>query len=743
MGIKSIKIKNLLSYDEVYISDIKDINCIIGRNNTGKSNLLKLIKYFYTKLEKKEAIPPKLNNNYSSFGEISIQYDITRISKIVNSQKNGNNKFFRQIASSLLKQTYYERLSFFLNESNDSKTYTLTLKINSDHSIKWSTKSTKTLNIINHLYPYFDLETRHVDLYDWDKLWLLISKLKSFNVEKITNEEIVNFFDSKIGENSNSYSDYITKIKEITKTTKYRYKEKVLNFVKVGLDGQSFEIDGKQLEMQSDGTNSFKYIEIFLSLLISLTRRDYITPIVFIDEAEIGLHPKKSELLIENLHDIYISFKKTKKTHEQNKYATPYPNIFLSTHSPNILKSVVKSFDFNQQVLHFSMRNGCTLIRKMNSNYNDTRFLNIFNDNEARLFFSEFIFFVEGATEQELFSNRALLNKFKHLKRIDVYAKSDDVALKYINPSFSNTSIPYLVMYDADKIFNFDAKNKKIIFTKEKININQLRKKYKYSLFGSENHEIKNSIDKTIKILEKNKFPTDQYNIKITNIDWNKFINIINNRILYKDNHWITHTTIEGCLINEKSLPLFKKWILFEIKVNLKPLENENINKIINLKINKQINTTEQLLKTCASLLKKTDKEPKIGKNESIFIHKIKNELINIINTRINSSFPNEKNQSIALRLIFCGKTETLISKDNKNYQLVIDSSFRKEIADFQNEFKFFNYLIGKTSGWVTEFINFSISDIDKNSKNNREFFEKFKLIFPELNEIIDKLRFR
>ncbi|EAQ2328059.1 hypothetical protein E3J31_17225, partial [Salmonella enterica] len=41
MGIKSIKIKNLLSYDEIHISDIKDINCIIGRNNTGKSNLLK------------------------------------------------------------------------------------------------------------------------------------------------------------------------------------------------------------------------------------------------------------------------------------------------------------------------------------------------------------------------------------------------------------------------------------------------------------------------------------------------------------------------------------------------------------------------------------------------------------------------------------------------------------------------------------------------------------------------------
>ncbi|EBG0232001.1 hypothetical protein FII50_14590, partial [Salmonella enterica subsp. enterica] len=357
MGIKSIKIKNLLSYDEIHISDIKDINCIIGRNNTGKSNLLKLIRFFYTKLERRDALPPKLNNNYSSYGEISIEYDITRISKIVRGHKNNNNKFFKQIASTLLKQAYYERLSFFLTESKNDKTFTLSLKINNDESVQWSTKDTKTLNIINHLFPYFDIETRHVDLYDWDKLWVLISKLKSFNTEKISNEEIVAFFDSKIGENSKSYSDYINKIKEITKTSKYGYKEKVLNYVKVGLDGQTFQIDGKKLEIQSDGTNSFKYIEIFLSLLISLTRRDYITPIVFIDEPEIGLHPKKSEQLIENLYEIYMSFKKSKEGIEQNKYATPYPNIFMSTHSPNILKSVVKEFGINQQVLHFSMLN--------------------------------------------------------------------------------------------------------------------------------------------------------------------------------------------------------------------------------------------------------------------------------------------------------------------------------------------------------------------------------------------------
>ncbi|MEQ5348869.1 retron Eco8 family effector endonuclease [Proteus genomosp. 6] len=743
MTIKSIKIKNLLSYNEIYISRIEDINCVIGRNNTGKSNLLKLIKYFYYKLEKKDAPPPKLNNNYSSFGEISIEYDVTRISKIVNGYKNGNNKFFKQISNSLLKQTYYERLQYFLTESNDSKTFTLTLKINSDNSIKWSTKDTKTLNIINHLYPYFELETRHVDLYDWNKLWQLISKLKSFNVEKISSEEIIEFFDSKIGENSNSYSDYINKIKEITKTTKYRYKEKVLNFVKVGLDGQTFEIDGKKLESQSDGTNSFKYIEIFLSLLISLTRRDYITPIVFIDEAEIGLHPKKSELLIENLYEIYTSFKKTKKTYEQNKYATPYPNIFISTHSPNILKSIVKLFDSNQQVLHFSIKNECTHIRRMNSIYNDSRFLNIFNDNEARLFFSEFILFVEGATEQELFSNKGLFEKFNFLKKIDVYAKSDDVALKYINPSFSNASIPYLVLYDADKLFDFDNKNKKMKLLKDKINIRELKEKYEYTLYGSENNKIKNSINLTIELLEKKIFSTDQYNIEITNFDWNKFISIINNSFLFKDNYWIASTTIEGCLISEHSLKLFKLWILDEIRRNLNPKINNHINRMIMSKINTSIQTTQELLKTCEYLLTRTNIKQNIGKNERLFIHKIKNKLINILDTELTSLFSNKKTQSIALRIIFCGKSETLLAKHNKNYNNIIDKNFIKNLNDFQSQFKILKYLHSKTSGWVTDFMNFSVNYIDENSEDQKDFYENFKLIFPELYEIINKLRFR
>lgn len=102
MGIKSIKIINLLSFDEFIINKFTDINCIIGKNNVGKSNLLKLIRYFYEKLDDKRIIPPALNSNYSSFGLITVTYDTSRIKSIVTSTKN-NSKFLKHIYNVLFK----------------------------------------------------------------------------------------------------------------------------------------------------------------------------------------------------------------------------------------------------------------------------------------------------------------------------------------------------------------------------------------------------------------------------------------------------------------------------------------------------------------------------------------------------------------------------------------------------------------------------------------------------------------
>ncbi len=52
-----------------------------------------------------------------------------------------------------------------MEDKDKNSTYELTLQINSDDSTKWSTKNKDIINIINYLYPFFDIETRHIDLY--------------------------------------------------------------------------------------------------------------------------------------------------------------------------------------------------------------------------------------------------------------------------------------------------------------------------------------------------------------------------------------------------------------------------------------------------------------------------------------------------------------------------------------------------------------------------------------------------
>jgi len=267
MGIKSIRVRNLLSFDDVLIKDIRDINCIIGQNNAGKSNLLHLIDYYYKKLNDEQVIPPSLNSSYSVVGSISIVFDTTRIRRIVTS-KQANNPYQKHIYNTLFRTSHISLRKLLIMshivKKDINSTYKLTLTINKNGATTWSNKNKDVRDILNRTYPFFSIDTRRLDLYDWGKLWHLISQLKFLNTAKITRNEIVEFIDSRVSKKSNSYKDYVEKIGNITKTSTYSYQEKVLNYVKVGLEGHTFNIEGEELSFQSDGTNSHKYLELFL-----------------------------------------------------------------------------------------------------------------------------------------------------------------------------------------------------------------------------------------------------------------------------------------------------------------------------------------------------------------------------------------------------------------------------------------------------------------------------------------------
>lgn len=663
MSLKSIKIKNLLSFDELIINNFEDINCIVGKNNAGKSNLLKLIKFFYDKLDGKRELPLELNSNYSAFGTITIIYSISQRIK---------------------QHLKPEQRKYFDNEIE------LTLKIYSNDSIEWSIDNKEILKTINYLYPFFDIEARHIDLYNWDKLWDIISSLKSFNLKKLEK----NIFNKE--EENKEFNSFINLINTNIDTKKYTYGRKLLAFIKARVKGDRFTIGEDDLTTQSDGTNAHKFIESSLKLLLVLTKREFITPIIYVDEPEIGLHPKKNEELIESVYRTYITEKRTTED---------YPTIIVATHSPNIVKQVIKLFNKNQQILHLSKEDKKpTVVKKMNSQYADKRFLNVFSDNEARLFFSNFILFVEGATEVEIFRNQKLNKSFEKLHKIDVYEAKESM-LKYINPAYSNTSIPYLVLYDADKFIDINIEKKKISFKKDVINLVTYCKKYQKAYLYSEQKSIY-SIVKMLLDGEKSTKLDFEKSLYITTFNYSKLIQDINMHFLNKENYFLNKTTIEESLINKNSFSLFKRWIFSEFRITIKQSYNS---------------------KTPKHIIQKTIKE------KVIEIKKFKK--------CIDTSFNTEQERITAMILIFGGKTETSITTSTDNYK-ELSQNFRDKIQILKKNYiqnkKSLNlgYLVGKTSGWATSFLDFSIDKIEKN-KGTNEFKDEFKKYFRELYDII------
>ncbi|MFJ1231730.1 hypothetical protein, partial [Yersinia proxima] len=102
-------------------------------------------------------------------------------------------------------------------------------------------------------------------------------------------------------------------------------------------------------------------------------------------------------------------------------------------------------------------------------------------------------------------------------------------------------------------------------------------------------------------------------------------------------------------------------------------------------------------------------------------------------------TIPDVKDQLAILRLAFSGKTETLVSID-MHYKIE-EKPIHQDILDYikglkSENFYFLSPYMGKTSGWVTSFIDFSLnyySSLDKEKVG-----ENFRLAFPELLHIID-----
>lgn len=706
MTIKSISITNLLSFDQFRINDFENVNVIVGKNNVGKSNLAKLLRFFYNKLDGKKELPPELNSNYSPKGEISIEFDTSRIKQITQATSGRNSPYFTDVYNTLIKEDVTKNppdvkpfsIAFLLNrlDTNCSSSYTLTLTIHSNGSTEWGTKDYKALQFINNLFPFFEVDTRHINLHDWDKIWGLIGKSKSLDINKVSDKDYASFIDQQMGSTKGNFNQYLQQITSVINVKEFSHQQKIISFIKAGLKGDQFVINGEDTSLQSDGTNSFSYINTLLKLLVLISNSEYIAPFIFIDEPELGLHPKKCEALI---HDIFASMQNTEKVNTK---------IILATHSPNIVKEVVKKFSANQRIIHFSKaRNSTTKMQVMNSQYGGNNFLSTFGENEARLFFSDFILFVEGETELEFFGNLKLQEHFPLLKTVDIYKSSSNTISEKLNPSYANTSIPYLFLFDADKAYDFSVGTKNILSFKKNGGLFDLRIENKYNRdsnidtrikkfkqgYSLEHKRIYSELIK-LRCFDNKKMNTSRNRLFFNNqsefIDFQKTLQ----SYLLQENVMLLSSTFEGSLICRESKSLFIDWL-------------------------------EQWKPEDTKLKDFTNRARRIKDRNSYLLIEY-------------------------LRIIFNGKSETLIQRKgltktrpkiervekllnfiNKNYKILLDSE--------------------KTNGWVTSFLDFAINEIEnkinkipllksENDKKNA-FNQQFKMNFPELYGILLLLR--
>lgn len=692
MGIKRIKIRNVLSFDNLVIDKIDTINCSLGKNNAGKSNLFKLINFYYRALEGERILAPELNSNYDSNGYIEITFDTSHINKLVHSERNRENNYFGKVRRTLFNRKiniFPINFGFGLNETEKKvfNEFSLNLVIKNDGTYYFKDNDRNVHKTILDIFPIFEIDSRHLDLHNWDKLWSFLGKLRPFNAVDFQKE-----FNEMLHDNPNlsTYRDNINQVNELSNTVNYTYRDKIVNYLKAGLKGDKFEFEGFELSRTSDGTNSYQHILTVCRLVAYLSRRTYQTPVIYIDEPELGLHPKMNERFIHELSEILKSCYIKK---DGSPLSSPPPKFFFSTHSPNIVKQVIKTFQNKHRIFHFTKNaSGNTIISSANSNFSDNNFLCNFSDNEARLFFSSFILFVEGQTEKELFENDALTIKFPHLIDVDIYKSSDEKVSKKITPDFVNTAVSYRFLFDADKVIRFSkGRDKKYRIHLEKygstINLtsrflNEQNKKNRLGFCAKnrKNYETTNKIisydNSEVKISEFH-----QTVIKPKTLA--PFYRDINN-LLTKQKCIIVSTTIEGSLINSESINIFYSW--------LKASKSVNIDAVLTR------------VERCRYLTKE--------------------DLVQYF------------------RIIFNGKSDSLVNYKNfKKGNLT--SNHALKIMSWLETSTISNSQLSKTDGWVTSFLTYAIDYIEKESKEkNLPFNKLFSNYFKELYGIISELRY-
>lgn len=282
---------------------------------------------------------------------------------------------------------------------------------------------------------------------------------------------------------------------------------------------------------------------MLFSIICHISSLSCKSPLILLDEPEIGLHEAK----IEELIDVISS--------NINK------NVFvmINTHSPKIvLELIVNKQNINIYRLFFKKLH--TQIKKLDINW--LRSLrHIITTKETACYFSDYLLFVEGESEYQVFKNKSLHRVFPYLSKIHIYPyDSNNAIIKYVCPLYINIGIPYVTILDIDKIIKFNKAGGvyKACTASEELNplkCLKIAKKEKMRYF-SPKRDTQKSLQAEFKQLINKDYSYKSSCNYVDVIHYQMLISVAKKLCAY-NNVSVNSTTIEGLLITPENVDAF------------------------------------------------------------------------------------------------------------------------------------------------------------------------------------------
>jgi predicted ATP-dependent endonuclease of OLD family len=525
------------------------VNCLIGTNNVGKSNIMKSLNFFYVNLTKEmydESMFSK-SNPYNDELEITVEFDLTDlINKTSKIKSNSIFDFFEPT------NELFEKIDYYSEKYSRNNKVLLSLKYNKNRTLVWNIEDYEFRSFISLRFPIFFLESRDIDLYNWDSIWGVIGSIAPFRQKININQSIKGVFGDSEEDNYQKVIESILDIfeKSDIKIQRTHVFEKISQIIQLQIGGKNFNYDTHSLKIGSYGMNSYTYMKLYINIILKLFEyKHFATPLIMLDEPELHLHMKKIEEFVRGIRE-QQGYNKTKW--------------IFSTHSPAFAKNIILE---NEKYSMFHITNNSmfnkTCVTKING-FKQKKY-KLLTDNEASLFFSEVCLFVEGDTEMELFKNKYIKLLFPKISKVDIYSfDGKDDKLQLVNPSDRKSKIKYLVLLDLDKLLSYSPKTKRFSITgSDYLNVMKdeyikKRERYHYKSKFIDTFVTRNQI---MERLKNNRYEIDSTGLCFQNNQQRIELIELIQRYYVQYNFFPLETTIEGALINDENYEIFYEWL--------------------------------------------------------------------------------------------------------------------------------------------------------------------------------------